>query len=149
MQELVALRPPNPVKALVRYFMRKSQTNLRIAIIGAPFSGRRSLALQLAEIFDVPILEYDRLCESADPQVVAAAAPYYRKHEPLPPEVAFSLLRQRIFDGECVEKGWILCGFPETRGQDELFRHQGIRPQKISTWVIYYWLDGRKDIEWF
>ncbi|XP_055357813.1 adenylate kinase 8-like [Paramacrobiotus metropolitanus] len=59
-----------------------------------------------------------------------AVTPFHDKCEPLPPEMAYSLIRQRIFSDDCIAKGWILCGFPETRAQDDLFRRQGISPLK-------------------
>lgn len=117
---------------LVHYFMRQSQRVLRVAIIGAPLSGRHTLALHLADVFDVPLLTFDRLYEIADPKLQAATAVYHEKNEPLPPELAFSLLRQQVFSDECVLKGWIMCGFPETRAQEVMFCRQGIRPQKTS-----------------
>ncbi|XP_055327419.1 adenylate kinase 8-like [Paramacrobiotus metropolitanus] len=130
LQELVITRPENPVQGLIRYFMRNIRQVIKIAIIGPPLSGRRTLATQLAEVFDVPLLDYDRLYETVDPQLQMAVTPFHDKCEPLPPEMAYSLIRQRIFSDDCIAKGWILCGFPETRAQDDLFRRQGISPLK-------------------
>ncbi|OQV17608.1 putative Adenylate kinase 8 [Hypsibius exemplaris] len=130
MQELVATRPIDPIPALVRYFLRQSPSIVRVTVTGPPFSGRHVLARKIADTYDLPFIEPDALMASSEPQIRALVKQYRKKRRALPPGLAFTLLRQKIFSDECVEKGWVLCGFPETRAQDDLLRRRLICAQK-------------------
>ena len=128
----MALRPDDPLLYLIQFFRRSSQPVLRACIIGPSLSGRHSLSLKLSETFNIPLIDDQRLLDNAEPQLKKIAKDYHRKHKLLPPELAFSLLRPVIFSDECIAKGWILCGYPQSRAQDEYFRKNGINAQKTG-----------------
>ena len=132
MQELLATRPREPMPMLIRYFLRRSRSVIRVAVTGPPYSGRHALARKIADSYDLPFIDPDALYATAEPPMQALIRAYRRKKRVLPPGLAFSLLRQQIFSDDCQDRGWVLCGFPETRAQDDLFRRCGICAQKTS-----------------
>ncbi|GAU94909.1 hypothetical protein RvY_06608 [Ramazzottius varieornatus] len=136
LKDVVAFRPDDPLLYLIQYFRRNCQPALRACVIGPSLSGRHSISRKLSEAFGVPLVDDHRLLNEADPQLRNMVKTFHQKHKLLSPQLAFSLVRPVIFGEECIAKGWILCGYPQSRAQDAYFRKNGINAQKTIILTI-------------
>ncbi len=92
---------------------------MRLVIIGAPGSGKGTMAKMLAEHYNIPHISTgdlfrDNVKRKTD--LGEKAETYMNKGELVPDDVTLGMLRQRLNDDDA-ETGFILDGFPRTINQ--------------------------------
>lgn len=105
----------------------------QIVLMGAPSSGKGTQSERIVQQYNVVHLSTgDMLREAvkrdAEHGIGAIAKAYMNRGELVPDEIMTQLVLDRISQPDCLEKGWILDGFPRTRGQAEAMKQLGITP---------------------
>jgi adenylate/nucleoside-diphosphate kinase len=105
-----------------------------IFVCGPPSSGRSTLARALARDFECVRLSLARILERA---VQGTSALGKRISDKLvaggmiEDEEVIAALKMRIESGDCIKRGWVLDGFPNTAKQAQLMETVGITAQKV------------------
>ena len=94
----------------------------RIIILGAPGSGKGSQCQWISKYFDVPHIStgdiFRKNIAEGTPLGVKAKE-CIDKGELVPDELVIDLVKSRLDEPDCVEKGFLLDGFPRTLSQAE------------------------------
>ncbi len=94
----------------------------RIIILGAPGSGKGSQCSWITKFYDVPHISTGDIFRknlSEGTPLGLKAKEYMDKGELVPDELVVDLLTSRLDEEDCVEKGFLLDGFPRTLSQAE------------------------------
>ncbi len=95
---------------------------LRLIILGAPGSGKGSQCKWITRDYDVPHISTGDILRKniADGTGLGMKAKEYMdKGELVPDELVIDLLKARLEEKDCLEKGFLLDGFPRTVAQAE------------------------------
>lgn len=109
---------------------------LQIILMGAPSSGKGTQSHRILEHYDVVHLSTGDMLREAvyrdSTGGIGAIAKYYMERGSLvPDEIITQLVIDRISQPDCLEKGWILDGYPRTPGQAEALKKLGIIPDLV------------------
>lgn len=102
---------------------------LKIIIAGAPASGKGTQCEKIKEKYGVVHLSTGdmlRAAVSAESEVGKSAKEYMDAGKLVPDDVIIGVVRDRLKESDCVEKGWLLDGFPRTAAQAEALAEAGI-----------------------
>jgi adenylate kinase len=112
-----------------------------IILIGAPGAGKGTQASILSEMLDIPHVSSGDLFRDnlkRETPLGLQAKSYMEKGELVPDDVTVAMVRDRLSQADCNDRGAILDGFPRTveqaRALDEVLAQDG---KKIDT-VIYF-----------
>jgi len=113
LQRLVIVKPDDPLQYMIDWLQRESDAVPKIAIVGAPASGKSSIARKLAEQSGAVLVEASKLA-SSDEEVI-------------------SELKDRLTNpgSEPLRRGFVLNNVPSSRKQALLLQQVGIHPQHI------------------
>ena len=92
----------------------------KIVIMGAPASGKGTQCEQIKESFGVVHLSTgDMLRAEVEKMsdIGIEAKSYQENGEMVPDNVIIEMVEQRLAEDDCVERGWLLDGFPRTAAQ--------------------------------
>jgi adenylate kinase len=108
----------------------------QIILMGAPSSGKGTQSHRILEHYDVVHLSTGDMLRKAmnrdSTGGIGAIAKYYMERGALvPDEIITQLVMDRISEPDCLEKGWILDGYPRTPGQAEALKKLGIIPDLV------------------
>lgn len=105
----------------------------RIIILGAPGSGKGSQCKWIKEDYDIPHISTGDILRKniADKtELGLIAKEYIDRGELVPDELVIDLLKARLEENDCKEKGFLLDGFPRTIAQaialDEYLKDRSI-----------------------
>nr|XP_058927444.1 adenylate kinase 8 isoform X2 [Kogia breviceps] len=57
--------------------------------------------------------------------------PFFEKETAVPDDITMKVLKQRLDQQDCVERGWVLHGFPRDRDQALLMDSMGYKPNRV------------------
>jgi adenylate kinase len=106
-----------------------SQRGPRFIISGAPASGKGTQCEFIKDKYKVVHLSTGdmlRAAVQAESEIGLKAKEYMDKGELVPDEVIIGVVIDRIQQKDCIEKGWLLDGFPRTRVQADALSNAGI-----------------------
>jgi len=107
---------------------------MRLILLGMPAAGKGTQAKLLAERFDVPHISTGsmfRLAIESGTRLGKLARERIENGQLVPDDVTIGIVRQRLEAPDCMERGFILDGFPRTvpqaRSLDEILGELGQR----------------------
>ena len=106
----------------------------KIIICGAPASGKGTQCEMLKETYGVIHLSTGDMLRAAVADKTAVgmqAKGYMERGELVPDEVIIGIVKDRLAESDCIEKGWLLDGFPRTEAQAKALETAGIVPNKV------------------
>jgi len=108
-----------------------SATNgpLKIIISGAPASGKGTQCELIKENYGVVHLSTGdmlRAAVAAGTPVGIAAKEYMDSGRLVPDEVIIGVVKNRLEEDDCKERGWLLDGFPRTQAQADALKEAGV-----------------------
>jgi adenylate kinase len=109
----------------------RTQNAPKVVLMGGPSSGKGTQSHRIVERYDVVHLSTGDMLREAVAQETAVgliAKDYMDQGELVPDEIITKIVLDRIKQPDCVQRGWILDGFPRTRGQAETMQQLGIIP---------------------
>lgn len=133
LQALVVEKPSEPLSFLAE-FLRRPQSNMKILIAGAPAAGKGTQCEMLVAKYGlVHVSTGDLLREEVKKrsEIGKRAQEYMDKGILVPDSLIIDLVKQRLLQADCVEKGWLLDGFPRTRSQALAMQSAGVLPDKF------------------
>ncbi|PAA93083.1 hypothetical protein BOX15_Mlig030341g2, partial [Macrostomum lignano] len=108
--------------------------NPRVILIGPPGSGRDTQAALLAAKYGLVNLNCGQLIKQAisgETKAGGAMKNYVDRGMPVPDAILLKLLKERLCQLDCVTRGWVLHGYPRTRGQAEQLADAGFQPNRV------------------
>jgi adenylate kinase family enzyme len=126
--ELAVAMPNDPLTFLQGILSKAPKP--RITLLGAPSSGKSSLAAALSKKYQVPVINFDALLRNPQNQDAAqkiATAPNSRAADAL----CGKLVAAAAVKAAASEGGWILDGFPRTRNEAIELQAAGVLPALV------------------
>lgn len=106
----------------------------RILIVGAPASGKGTQCASIVAKYGVVhISTGDMLREAVakKSELGLSAQRYMDAGRLVPDEVVTAMLVGRLYEDDCVQKGWLLDGFPRTAAQADALYASGVMPDAV------------------
>lgn len=106
----------------------------KIIICGAPASGKGTQCELIKETYGVVHLSTGdmlRAAVAAKTEVGLEAKGFMESGQLVPDSVMIGIILDRLAQDDCVEKGWLLDGFPRTEEQAQALEAAGIKPDKV------------------
>nr|XP_030694317.1 adenylate kinase 8 isoform X3 [Globicephala melas] len=88
-------------------------------------------AMWLGKHLNSNLLSVENLIAKEYSSLAASARRHYQKFQTLPNMLLVRLLQERLREEDCVRRGWILDGIPETREQALLIQTLGVSPRHV------------------
>jgi len=126
LSQLLVHKPEEPMQFLID-FIKKDKNAAEIVLIGPPASGKKTISRLLAKKTGALLITKNSLVENIP---VSLKAEFAKKaKDAYQPNDWAKLIKARVDEYECVRKGWILEGFPETREQAMAMQSIGVMPK--------------------
>ncbi|XP_015449805.1 adenylate kinase 8 isoform X5 [Pteropus alecto] len=100
-------------------------------ILGPPASGKTTIAMWLCKHLKSVLLCLENLMTKKYSSLAERARKHYQKMKSLPSSLLVKLIEERLGEDDCVQRGWILDGIPETREQVLMIQALGITPRHV------------------
>ncbi|XP_072488905.1 adenylate kinase 8 isoform X2 [Notamacropus eugenii] len=131
LQELLIHQPKEPIQFMLNHLQRDNDMVPRIFILGPPASGKTTIAMWLCKHLNACFITKYNLIWNEFSMLAARAAAIYETNQAIPDSLLMELIKERLEKDECVSKGWILDGIPETREQALMIQTSGISPRHV------------------
>ncbi|XP_042175519.1 adenylate kinase 8 isoform X2 [Oncorhynchus tshawytscha] len=127
---LMVDKPEDPIQYLIVLLKRGSVEVPRVMLLGPPASGKRTVARKLCEHTQViHITDSNILKEDTD--LTKKALQYKAKQQDIPGDLWIKLIQQRLSKIDCVRRGWVLEGIPQTREEALSLQEAGVAPNHV------------------
>ncbi|XP_044515621.1 adenylate kinase 8 [Gracilinanus agilis] len=131
LQELLIHQPEEPIQFMMDHLQRDNDTVPRIFLLGPPASGKTTIAMWLCKHLNASLITLQNLIWNEFSALAVKAVEMFEANQVIPDWLLMKLLQERLSKDECVSKGWILDGLPETREQALRFQTCGICPRHV------------------
>jgi adenylate kinase len=132
LKELTVHKPSDPISFLIDRL--KTKEGPKIIIAGAPASGKGTQCEKIVEAFGVAHISTGdllRAAVAAGSELGKQAHKYMDVGDLVPDDVVIGLVKERLKEPDCMEKGWLLDGFPRTRPQALALQSSGVLADKF------------------
>ncbi|XP_066294250.1 adenylate kinase 8-like isoform X2 [Branchiostoma lanceolatum] len=126
---IVIDKPEEPIQYIIDYLKRENDDVPQICILGPPAAGKRTISREVCKRLRVVHITPEALVGDDVNPVAKQARNFVKSEESIPVEVWVSLVKNRIKSHDCIKKGWLLEGFPQTRDQAQAIQAEGISPK--------------------
>lgn len=112
----------------------EQSTKPKILIAGAPASGKGTQCEMIVEKYGVVHISTGDMLRAEiknGSKLGLAAQTYMNQGRLVPDELVISMMKQRLSNPDCEEKGWLLDGFPRTPAQAKALDDVGIVPSAV------------------
>ncbi|XP_069465415.1 adenylate kinase 8 [Ambystoma mexicanum] len=132
LEKLLVDRPEDTIQYLIDHLKMDNDDVPRILILGPPASGKSTLAKLLSQQLKATHLSRQEFLESAKPLAEEVAdAECEDEGQEIPSALWAKLIAERLSEADCIKRGWILEGFPQTRDQALKMQMAGIAPTHV------------------
>lgn len=135
MEALLICLPKDPILFMIEHLEKDNDDVPRVFVVGPPASGKTTICRWLCKHLNTTYLCLQDLTGPQKLKKAREALACLAQQEAMPDELWVSLLEERLSLEDCVEAGWVLDGFPETRSQALLLQEKGIAPRHVI--VLY------------
>lgn len=101
----------------------------QIFVLGPPASGKTTIARMLSKKLHCACINMDSLISDSEQSYQEQVTELRSKGEVIPADLWASMLKDRVKLFDCIKKGFVIEGFPQTREQALKFQHVGIIPK--------------------
>lgn len=129
LEALIVEKPANPLQFLIGLLKRDNIDVPQIVIMGPPASGKRTISKMVSSKLRTAHLTPENLINDADSDLKTEAEVFVKKNETLPTDLWLKIVQERMKLFDCVKKGWVMEGFPQTREQAIALQAAGIYPK--------------------
>uniref|UniRef100_A0A8C6BQY5 Adenylate kinase 8 n=2 Tax=Monodon monoceros TaxID=40151 RepID=A0A8C6BQY5_MONMO len=131
LEQLLIQQPEDPIPFMIEHLQRDNDYVPKIVILGPPASGKTTIAMWLRKHLNSNLLSVESLMAKEYSSLAADARTRYQKFQTLPDMLLVRLVQERLREEDCVRRGWILDGIPETREQALLIQTLGVSPRHV------------------
>uniref|UniRef100_A0A673VTP1 Adenylate kinase 8 n=1 Tax=Suricata suricatta TaxID=37032 RepID=A0A673VTP1_SURSU len=131
LEQLLIHQPQDPILFMISHLQRDNMNVPRIVILGPPASGKTTIAMWLCKHLNTNLLTVENLVIREYSSLAADARRHYQKTKTVPSTLLIRLVQERVSEEDCVRRGWILDGIPETREQALMIQTLGIAPRHV------------------
>uniref|UniRef100_A0A4W2BYG3 Adenylate kinase 8 n=1 Tax=Bos indicus x Bos taurus TaxID=30522 RepID=A0A4W2BYG3_BOBOX len=131
LEQLLIHQPKDPIPFMIDHLQRDNDYVPKIVILGPPASGKTTIAMWLAKHLSTNLLSVESLIAKEYSPLAADARMHYQKFKMVPDMLLIRLMQERLKEEDCVRRGWILDGIPETREQALTIQTLGISPRHV------------------
>ncbi|XP_058158118.1 adenylate kinase 8 isoform X2 [Dasypus novemcinctus] len=103
----------------------------KIVILGPPASGKTTIAMWLCKHLNSNLLTMENMTTTEYSYLAKQAKSHYQKFKTVPSILLVRLIQERLKNEDCIRRGWILDGIPETREQALMIQTLGITPRHV------------------
>ncbi|KAK6195868.1 hypothetical protein SNE40_001206 [Patella caerulea] len=129
LEQLIITKPADPVTYLIDLLKRENDDVPQIVILGPPAAGKRSIAKLICAKTRAAHLTMENLIGDAELDLREEAENCINSKKAVPTELWSKIIEQRMQLFDCVKKGWVMEGFPQTREQALALQEKGIYPK--------------------
>ncbi|XP_062063278.1 adenylate kinase 8 isoform X1 [Lepus europaeus] len=131
LEQLLIHQPQDPIPFMIEHLHLDSDDVPKIVILGPPASGKTTIAMWLCKHLNCNLLNTENLLGRELSLLAAEARKYYRRFRSLPSQLVVRLVQERLAEEDCVRRGWVLDGIPESREQVLMTQMLGIAPRHV------------------
>ncbi|XP_066110712.1 adenylate kinase 8 isoform X1 [Saccopteryx bilineata] len=131
LEQLLIHQPKDPIAFMLSHLQQDNDNVPKIAILGPPASGKTTIAMWLCKHLKSSLLTVENLVAKGYSFLSDGAKRQYQKTKSLPSMLLARLVQVRLSEDDCVKRGWILDGIPETRVQALMIQTLGIAPRHV------------------
>ncbi|XP_028353025.1 adenylate kinase 8 isoform X2 [Physeter macrocephalus] len=132
LEQLLIHQPKDPIPFMIDHLQRDNDYVPKIVILGPPASGKTTLAMWLGKHLNSNLLSVESLIAKEYSSLAADARRHYQKFQTVPSMLLVRLVQERLREEDCIRRGWILDGIPETREQALLMQTLGAFPRQVQ-----------------
>ncbi|XP_064649202.1 adenylate kinase 8-like [Lineus longissimus] len=129
MEQLLLTKPDDPIPFLIDLLKRDNDDVPQVIILGPPASGKHTIGKMVCNRLRTAHLTLKTLILEASNDLKRKAEDFVRKKEAIPTALWLQIIKERLKLFDCVKKGWVLEGFPQTRDQAMALQAEGIYPK--------------------
>ncbi|XP_041369348.1 adenylate kinase 8-like [Gigantopelta aegis] len=129
LEQLIINKPEDPIAFLIEQLKRENDDVPQVIILGPPASGKRSIAKLVCAKTRAAHLTMENLVAEAEVDVKEQAEQFISRKQAVPDRLWLRIIQSRMKLFDCVKKGWVLEGFPQTRDQAQVLQENGIYPK--------------------
>lgn len=129
MEQLIVNKPSDPLAFLVEQLKKENDDVPQVIILGPPASGKKSISKLCANKLRTAHLTTENLIQESETDIKMKVMDLIKKKETVPTEIWVQILTERLKLMDCVKKGYVLEGFPQTREQALALQSMGIHPK--------------------
>ncbi|CAH1787369.1 unnamed protein product [Owenia fusiformis] len=129
MEQLIIHKPDDPLSFLIELLKRENNDLPQVMLHGPPSSGKRTIAKMVCAKLRTAHLTMENMIADAETSVKREAESYSKKGQPVPIELWVKIIKERLKLFDCMKKGWVMEGFPQTREQAQALQAEGIYPK--------------------
>ncbi|XP_023484988.2 adenylate kinase 8 isoform X5 [Equus przewalskii] len=131
LEQLLIHQPKDPILFMINHLQLDNDNVPKIVILGPPASGKTTIAMWLCKHLNSNLLTVENLIAKEFSSLAAAARKHYQINKRVPSMQLVRLIQDRVSEEDCVRRGWILDGIPETREQALMIQTVGITPRHV------------------
>ena len=125
---LIITRPEDPMKHLIEWLQNDNSRKIRAAIVGPAGSGKRMLANHVADRTGAIRIDKREIVSDPYDENIQILRTMITNKEDIPPDMWTEPIIKRLNRPDCVRRGWVIEGFPQTRAQAIKFQEIGLTP---------------------
>ncbi|XP_070690542.1 adenylate kinase 8 [Pempheris klunzingeri] len=130
LSSLVIDQPEDPICYLISLLQRSSVNIPRVMLLGPPSVGKHTVAQKLSADLRAVHVTTDILLQDQS-ELSIQAQQYITTEQELPVELLVRLMKKRLNEVDCFNRGWVLEGIPQTRLQALSLQQAGIIPEHV------------------
>ncbi|XP_058380364.1 adenylate kinase 8 isoform X4 [Diceros bicornis minor] len=131
LEQLLIYQPKDPIPFMINHLQLDNDNVPKIVILGPPASGKTTIAMWLCKHLNSNLLTMENLIAKEFSSLAAEARRHYQTVKTVPSMQLVRLIRDRLSEEDCIRRGWILDGIPESREQALMIQTLGITPRHV------------------
>ncbi|XP_060056433.1 adenylate kinase 8 isoform X2 [Erinaceus europaeus] len=131
LEQLLIHQPKEPISFMIEHLQRNNDNVPKIVILGPPASGKTTIAMWLSKHLNSNLITKDNLIEEEFSHQTEDVKNYYQMTKTVPNELLMKMIQTRLNESDCIKRGWILDGIPETREQTLMIQSAGVNPKHV------------------
>ncbi|KAK2901547.1 hypothetical protein Q8A73_011293 [Channa argus] len=127
---LIIAQPDDPISYLISLLQRSSMDIPRVMLLGPPSVGKHTVAKKLSAELRVVNVSRDSLLHDQS-ELGMQARQYTLTGQEFPVDLLVRLVKKRLNEIDCFNRGWVLEGIPQTRLQALSLQQAGVLPEHV------------------
>ncbi|XP_077161844.1 adenylate kinase 8 [Paroedura picta] len=128
---LLIHRPEEPISFLIELLQLDNDDVPKICILGPPASGKTTIAMWLCKQLMTPQISREILSSNLKSLLSGKIKEYQKSQQEIPVQLWAEAIEEELRSEECIERGWVMEGIPDTRELARALQDKGIIPRHV------------------